>query len=96
MPGLEPVDTPTHAPTPAPVTPPLPRARPPTVADQVKANGGTVVSLSLKDRSAMMLGGRAPDAIAWFNRKTGTWNKDAPDFMDRAGNKAALEQPSTQ
>ncbi len=65
----------------------------PTIADRVKANGGLVTALSLKDRGATMLGGSNPDAIAWFDKKSGTWNEGAPEFMDTDGISRALTQP---
>lgn len=46
----------------------------PTVADALKkATGGRgkVVALSLKDRSAVMPGGKRPDACYWFDAPTG-------------------------
>jgi hypothetical protein len=57
----------------------------PTLADAVKkASGGRgrVVSLSLKDRAAVLPGGKRPDACYWFNTKTGlfetsTYYRDA-------------------
>jgi hypothetical protein len=48
----------------------------PTVGDGLKAatNGkGRVVSLSFKDRSAVLPGGRQPDACYWFDPATGTF-----------------------
>jgi predicted AlkP superfamily pyrophosphatase or phosphodiesterase len=58
---------------------PLPGGSPhlllaPTLADTLKAatrGQGKVVSLSLKDRAAVMLGGRRPDACYWMHSKTG-------------------------
>lgn len=47
-----------------------------TVGDELKmATGGQakVVSLSLKDRAAILLGGRLPDADIWFDASTGAW-----------------------
>ncbi len=46
----------------------------PTLADAVKeATGGRarVVALSLKDRSAVLPGGKSPDACFWFDTNTG-------------------------
>lgn len=40
-----------------------------TVGDRLIAAGGRVVSLGLKDRAPIMLGGRSPTALAWFDRK---------------------------
>jgi hypothetical protein len=48
----------------------------PTLADGLKeATGGKgrVVSLSLKDRAAVLLGGRGPDACYWWDYRTGTF-----------------------
>ena len=47
-----------------------------TVCDELKmATGGAakVVTLSLKDRAAILLGGRLPDATIWFDDSTGGW-----------------------
>lgn len=61
-----------------------------TLADRVKAAGGTVAALSLKDRGALMLGGRSPDAIAWYDKKEGRWCDAAPDWATPDGIHAAL------
>src|SRR5262245_19272271 len=48
----------------------------PTLADAVKqaTNGhGRVVSLSFKDRSAILPGGRRPDVCCWLDGETGTF-----------------------
>ena len=37
------------------------------LADTLVAKGGRVVSLSLKDRAAIMLGGHTPTAVAWLD-----------------------------
>ena len=47
-----------------------------TIGDELKmATGGRarVVTLSLKDRAAILLGGRLTDATIWFDDSTGTW-----------------------
>ncbi len=47
-----------------------------TVGDELKmATGGAakVISLSLKDRAAILLGGRLTDATIWFDDSTGQW-----------------------
>jgi predicted AlkP superfamily pyrophosphatase or phosphodiesterase len=47
-----------------------------TVGDELKmATGGAakVVSLSLKDRAAILLGGRLTDASIWFDDTSGNW-----------------------
>jgi predicted AlkP superfamily pyrophosphatase or phosphodiesterase len=47
-----------------------------TVGDVLKESSGgraRVVSLSLKDRSAILMGGRRPDACYWFETPTGTF-----------------------
>jgi predicted AlkP superfamily pyrophosphatase or phosphodiesterase len=57
----------------------------PTLADALKKSTGgrgRVVSLSLKDRAAVLPGGRQPDVCCWFNTKTGlfetsTYYRDA-------------------
>src|SRR5262249_48877149 len=48
----------------------------PTLADALKAathNKAKVVSLSLKDRSAALPGGRRPDACYWFSTTSGSF-----------------------
>ena len=47
----------------------------PTLADELRAQkpGARVVSVSMKARSAIMLAGRAADAIAWFDDPSGSW-----------------------
>jgi hypothetical protein len=48
----------------------------PTLGDSLKeatTGEGRVVSLSLKDRSAVLLGGQQPDACYWFDPRTGTF-----------------------
>jgi hypothetical protein len=48
----------------------------PTLADALKqATGsrGRVVSLSLKDRAAVLPGGKQPDVCYWFNTSSGQW-----------------------
>lgn len=44
----------------------------PTLADAVKAHGGRVFSVSYRDRAAVLMGGRAPDACDWFDTASGT------------------------
>src|SRR5262245_24237848 len=46
-----------------------------TVGDQLKKDSPNahVVSVSLKDRAAVLLGGRHPDAVYWFEPKTGNF-----------------------
>lgn len=51
-----------------------------TVADRLKAASGgksKVVSLSIKDRTAVMMGGRKPDALYCFNTLDGKFHTDA-------------------
>ncbi|MEQ1504636.1 MAG: alkaline phosphatase family protein, partial [Myxococcota bacterium] len=43
--------------------------RVPTLADQVAAAGGSVGSISLKDRGAIMLGGSHANLVAWWDKK---------------------------
>lgn len=55
----------------------------PTIGDLVKQRGGKVVALSLKDRGAVLLAGRQPDAVYWFEDDEGqfvtsTYYRDAP------------------
>src|SRR5687767_4295126 len=47
----------------------------PTLADELRTQkpGARVVSVSMKARSAIMLAGRAADAIAWFDDPAGSW-----------------------
>jgi predicted AlkP superfamily pyrophosphatase or phosphodiesterase len=50
------------------------RLQVPTFADQMRAGRQAhVVSLSLKDRSAIMLGGRAGDAVTWLTNTLDGW-----------------------
>jgi predicted AlkP superfamily pyrophosphatase or phosphodiesterase len=52
-----------------------------TVGDELKmATGGAarVVSLSLKDRSAILMAGRLADAVCWFDEDTGRWISSSP------------------
>ena len=47
-----------------------------TVGDELKmATGGAakVVSLALKDRAAILMGGHAPDVAIWFDETKGNW-----------------------
>jgi predicted AlkP superfamily pyrophosphatase or phosphodiesterase len=51
------------------------RLRTSTLADELRAQlspAGHVIAFSLKARSAVMLGGQRPDAVAWFD-DSGTW-----------------------
>lgn len=46
----------------------------PTLADELRSQSPVrprVASLAMKDRSAIMLGGRRPDVIAWYNMTAG-------------------------
>ena len=57
-----------------------------TLGDELKmATGGRakVVSLSLKDRPAILLGGRLSDATIWFDDSTGRWISS--DFYCKTG-----------
>jgi predicted AlkP superfamily pyrophosphatase or phosphodiesterase len=46
----------------------------PTLADEIRRQrSGRVVSLSLKDRSAIMLAGRAGDAVTWMSSDAANW-----------------------
>lgn len=42
-----------------------------TIGDLVKQQGGRVVALSLKDRGCVLLAGRQPDAVYWFDDDDG-------------------------
>jgi hypothetical protein len=57
-----------------------------TLADKVKSDGGRVVTMSLKPRSAIMPAGRRPDAAIWFGGQgefvTSTaYTKELPAFV---------------
>ncbi|MBK8481797.1 MAG: alkaline phosphatase family protein [Proteobacteria bacterium] len=43
-----------------------------TVGDALSAQGGRVVSLSVKDRAAVMMGGKRPTLALWYDANTGT------------------------
>jgi predicted AlkP superfamily pyrophosphatase or phosphodiesterase len=45
----------------------------PSLADQMRKNGGHVVTLALKARSAMMLAGHAGDAVTWISESLDAW-----------------------
>jgi len=64
-----------------------------TLADRVKAAGGDVAVFSLKDRAALMMGGRSPDAIAWYLKDEATWSEGAPDWLDNTGILSVLDRP---
>jgi len=59
----------------------------PTLADALllhTSGKARVVSVALKDRAAILLAGRAPDAAVWFDRLTGkfvsgTWRAGATE-----------------
>jgi predicted AlkP superfamily pyrophosphatase or phosphodiesterase len=63
-----------------------------TLADEMRLQGSPapkVVSISLKARSAIMLGGRKPDAVIWLDEADGEWvtstafaNAPTPMFAD--------------
>jgi predicted AlkP superfamily pyrophosphatase or phosphodiesterase len=63
-----------------------------TLADEMRLQGSPapkVVSISLKARSAIMLGGRRPDAVIWLDEADGEWvtssafaKATAPFFAD--------------
>lgn len=50
------------------------------LADRVKARGGRVVALSLKDRASLFLGGHSPDLMAWYDAASDTI-VGAPDLL---------------
>ena len=53
------------------------------IGDQVIGAGGQVAAVSIKDRAALMLGGRQPTAAAWIDKTTGRFT--APlDTLDLA------------
>lgn len=60
-----------------------------TLADRIHAAGGTVAALSLKDRAALMLGGRSPDLSVWYTKKSGWWRDGSPEWLPP---KAAIDQ----
>ncbi|HUR53182.1 MAG TPA: alkaline phosphatase family protein, partial [Gemmataceae bacterium] len=66
-----------------------------TVADALKAKGGRVFSLSVKDRTAVMMGGKKPDAAYCFDARdgrfgTGAYYRDTPHAWVEEFNKANL------
>ncbi len=68
-------------------TPMSPRnLRSSTLGDELKmatGGGAKVVSLALKDRPAILLGGRLSDATIWFDDSTGRWISS--DFYCKSG-----------
>lgn len=44
-----------------------------TLADRVHESGGKVVSVALKDRAAMMLGGTQADVLSFYDKKAGAF-----------------------
>jgi arylsulfatase A-like enzyme len=57
-----------------------------TLGDRLKIGAGrdsTVVSASIKDRSAILMAGRRADGVWWFDRKTGDFCS-APEFRGDA------------
>jgi arylsulfatase A-like enzyme len=58
------------------------------LADRVKAAGGKVASVSLKDRGAILLAGSSPDALIYFDKKAGSFT--GPDWA-KADITAVLE-----
>ena len=66
-----------------------------TVGDVLKAAGGRVFSLSIKDRTAVMMGGKKPDAAYCFDARdgkfaTGAYYRDAPHAWVDEFNAAGL------
>jgi predicted AlkP superfamily pyrophosphatase or phosphodiesterase len=55
------------------------RLRAPTLGDELKLRHpeSKVVSLALKDRAAILLGGHAADLALWFDKKTNGWTTSA-------------------
>lgn len=56
-----------------------------TISDELKlATGGQakVVSISIKDRSAVIMGGHKPDLSVWFSTKDGAWTSSRYYFPD--------------
>ncbi len=45
----------------------------PTLADQLRAQNGRVVTLALKARSAIMMAGRGGDAVTWISESLDGW-----------------------
>lgn len=57
-----------------------------TIADELKiATQGKakVVSISIKDRSAVIMGGHRPDLVLWFSSKEGKWISSTYYFPDK-------------
>ncbi len=66
-----------------------------TVADRVKAAGGRVFGLSLKDRSAVLPAGHKPDGAYWFDGKflTSTYYRDTlPPWVSAFNAAGAADQ----
>jgi len=62
----------------------------PTIGDQLKrqfGDGARVASVAIKDRSAILMGGRSADAVLWFETSTGrfvtnsSWGEVAPEWL---------------
>lgn len=56
-----------------------------TLADRVKQAGGSVASVSLKDRGAEMMGGSNADLKSWYDRSSGDFTGPLVGAVDVAG-----------
>lgn len=50
----------------------------PTLADKIRENGGHVVTLALKARSAIMLAGHGGEAVTWVSDSMTDWETSTP------------------
>src|SRR3954453_114793 len=50
----------------------------PSLADRVRLEGGHVVTLALKARSAIMLAGHGGDAVTWISESLDGWESSTP------------------
>ncbi len=71
----------------------------PTLGDGIKAHlpGSKVASVSWKDRSAILMGGGAADAVVWFENATGNlvtntrWAKTVPEWVSQFNTTRVLD-----
>lgn len=67
-----------------------------TVGDVVKEAGGVVASLSIKDRGAVMMGGRAADRVVWVDLDAGAFvGTDAAALQAAVDPEAYHDRPWT-
>lgn len=71
----------------------------PTLSDALRAQspGSRIASVSWKDRTAILLGGRAADCVAWFEASTGNlvtntaWGPAAPPWLEAFHRERAID-----